>query len=76
MSGTLRTLVPSVAGPRSVSGTGCHTYNQVMNIVTLVGILTAAYGGAAWLLRCEYAPEARVGTGSAPGAISEELSRS
>jgi len=50
-----------------------------MNIVTLVGTLLAAYGGAAWLLRCEYATEVRVGTGSAPGAvsaISEELSRS
>ena len=73
---TLRTLVPGVAGPRSVSGTGCHTYNREMNIVTLVGILTAAYGGAAWLLRCEYAPDVRVGAVSAPGAISEELSRS
>jgi len=50
-----------------------------MNIVTLVGTLLAAYGGAAWLLRCEYAPEGRVGTGSAPGVVStmsEELSRS
>ena len=79
MFGTLRTLVPGVAGPRSVSGTGCHTYNRLMNIVTLVGALLAAYGGAAWLLRCEYAPEGRVGTGSAPGVVStmsEELSLS
>ncbi|MEI7519262.1 MAG: hypothetical protein WCJ98_12385 [Mycobacteriaceae bacterium] len=50
-----------------------------MNTVTLVGVLLAAYGGAAWLLRREYAPAVRVGTGSAPGApnpTSEELSRS
>lgn len=75
----LRTLVPGVAGPRPVSGSACHTYNQCMNILTLVGVLTAAYGGAAWLLRREYAPEVRVGTGSAPGrvsAMSEKLSRS
>jgi hypothetical protein len=26
-----------------------------MNIATLVGVLLAAYGGAAWLLRREYA---------------------
>ena len=73
------TLVPGVAGPRSVSDTACHTYNQPMNIVTLVGVLLAAYGGAAWLLRREYAPEVLVGSGSAPGpvsAMSEELSRS
>ena len=50
-----------------------------MDIVTLVGVLLAAYGGAAWLLRREYAPEVGVGTGSAPGpvsAMSEKLSRS
>ena len=73
------TLVPGVAGPRSVSGTACHTYHQSMNIVTLVGVLLAAYGGAAWLLGREYAPTVRVGTGSARGAVSavsEELSRS
>lgn len=50
-----------------------------MNYVTLVGVLLAAYGGAAWLLRREYAPEVGVGTGSVPGpvsATSEKLSRS
>jgi hypothetical protein len=49
-----------------------------MNTVTLMGVLLAAYGGAAWLLRREYAPAVLAGTGSAPGArstIPEELSR-
>jgi len=50
-----------------------------MNIVTLVAVLLAAYGGAAWLLRREYAPQVTAGIGSAPGAVStmsDELSRS
>ena len=50
-----------------------------MSIVTVVGVLLAAYGGAGWLLRRGYVPEVTVATGSAPGALnttSEELSRS
>ena len=49
-----------------------------MSIVTVVGVLLAAYGGAGWLLRRGYVPEVTVDTGSALGArsaIPEELSR-
>jgi hypothetical protein len=50
-----------------------------MNTIAMVGVLLAAYGGAAWLLRREYAPEVGVGTGSARGPVSampEKLGRS